>query len=237
MDVWLVGGAWITADGWGRLGEGKRVTLAPGAPALPELRTILDRPVSRYGRFDTFTRLGLSTVALALKDAGWLDTPPSEPVGMVVSSVLEVLQTDFVYYRTTLEQSGLLSSPNLFSYTLPVAVLGECASNFHLTGPTFVLGDDGSNGRNALAEALSLMATGEADKMIAGWIDSPPKAADLLNEPEPLSGAVFVALDAIPQADRPPSRRLICDRNEVILEEGRQFASLVDLLNSMLLSR
>jgi hypothetical protein len=213
------------------------VTISPGKPALPELSGILNRPVARYGRFDAFTRMGLITVALALKDAGWLETPPADPVGMVVSSVFEVLQTDFVYYRTTLEQSGLLSSPNLFSYTLPVAVLGECASNFNLTGPTFVLGDDGNAGRNALEEALSLMRAGEAVKMIAGWIDSPPQAADLLNEPEPPSGAVFVALDAIPQAGRPSFGKVVYDDSGISAEDGRRIDSLAGLLNSILLIR
>jgi hypothetical protein len=181
--------------------------------------------------------MGLTTVALALKDAGWLETPPVDSVGLIISSVLEVLQTDIVYYRTTLEQAGLLSSPNLFSYTLPVAVLGECASNFGLTGPTFVLGDDGNAGRNALEEALSLMAAGEAVKMIAGWIDSPPQAEDLLNEPEPLSGAVFVTLDAIPQPIRPSFGKVIFADNGISTEDGRRIVSLADLLNSTLLIR
>jgi hypothetical protein len=237
MDIWLTGGAWITAGGWGRLGEGKRVALYPGKPLLPNLLDILDRRVSRAGRFDAFTQIGLTAVALLMKDAGWLETPPKDPVGMVVSSVFEVQQTDFVYYRTTLEQSGLLSSPNLFSYTLPVAVLGECASNFGLTGPTYVLGDNGNSGWNALQEALSMMAAGEAVKMIAGWIDNPPQEAELLNEPGPLSGAVFAALDSNPQAGRPCFGKVIFDDSEISTEDGRRIASLAGLLNSMLLIR
>jgi hypothetical protein len=234
MEYWLAGAAWITSGGCGRLGEGKLPRLGPGVPSVPDLREILNRPVSRYGRFDPFTRLGFMAVALTLKDAGWLEMPPAEPVGMVVSTVLDVLQTDFAYYRTTMQQGGLLSSPNLFSYTLPVAVLGECASNFRLTGPTYVMGDDGNTGWNALAEALSLMAAGEAGKMIAGWIESPPEQADLQNRPTPPSGAVFAALDASPRTDLPASRKMIFHNNEVAPAAGLRLDSLIDLLNATL---
>jgi 3-oxoacyl-[acyl-carrier-protein] synthase II len=237
MEAWLTGGSWVTADGWGRLGEDKRITFSPGKPVLPKLSSILDRPVNRSGRFDAFTRMGVIAVALAMKDAGWLETPPAEPVGMVVSSKLGVLQTDFDYYRTTLPQSGLLSSPNLFSYTLPVAVLGECASNFRLTGPTYVLGDDESAGRNALEEALLLLEAGDSLKMLAGWIDSSPEAANLLNEPEPLPGAVFVALEAIPQAGRPSFGKVIFDENGISTENGCRIFTPAELINSIPLIR
>jgi len=103
--------------------------------------------------------------------------------------------------------------------------------------PTSNIGDDGNAGRNALEQALSLMAAGEAVKMIAGWIDSPPQAEDLLNEPEPLSGAVFVALDAIPQAIRPSFGKVIFADNGISTEDGRRIVSLADLLNSPLLIR
>lgn len=232
MDIWITGGGWVTARGYGRMSDGGSPVLSPGLPVIPLAREVFNRPLSRYGRFDTFTRMGCAAAALTLKDAGLEEEEGHiESIGMVVSSLYEVMETDISYYQTTLEQGGVLSSPNLFSYTLPVIVLGECAVLFHLTGPTFCVGEGGGTGMNAVQSAAAMISSGKTDKMIAGWIDSPPD--DILGGgiESLVSGAAFIMLDAKPANVLSSSRRMVYDKGRILMDNDREASSLTDLFN------
>lgn len=230
MDIRITGGAWITPHGYGVMSEEKSPVLGAGTPVLPPDSGLFPRPHPRIGRFDKFTRLGCLAIALALKDAGIREGEASEPIGMVVSSLYEVIETDMAYYKTTLEQGGVLSSPNLFSYTLPVIVLGECAVLFNLTGPTFCVGEGSGTGISALQNAASIIAAGKTKRMLAGWIDSPP-ANMAVTGGRPSAGAVFVILDATPGNVISFRTKVMYDNGRLMLNNGRKVSSLTDLFN------
>ena len=170
MRVNFAGGAWIIGSSCGML-------RSEPPEKLPEIDQLFPRIPARLGRFDDFTRLGFAVVGLALREAGWTPITQSDSTGLIVSTQYGVLQTDLDYYATTIEQDALLSSPNLFSYTLPVAIIGECAGFFNIKGPAFCIGDDGSSGMKALETALLMLHGGHAQRMIAAWIEAPPEFA------------------------------------------------------------
>lgn len=200
MSLFITGGAWITASGRGTLGGGERPArpLPPGLPELPGSKEIFTERVARFGRYDELTKLGCACVAFALRDAGLYDNCGARrEVGIVSSSRLECLQTDIEYYRGALEEGGALASPNLFSYTLPGIMAGECAVNFKLAGPTLCVGEEGGRGMAALRQAALLLRGGMAGAMVAGWLDwfDDGEAAGRLSEGF-ASGAAFVVLEA-----------------------------------------
>lgn len=234
MDIWITGGGWVSADGWGLMNEGTVPIFSQGVPLLPPARDLFTKPHQRYGRFDTYTKLGCAAVALTLKDANIKDNERSEPIGLVVSTVYEVMETDIAYYETTLQEGGLLSSPNLFSYTLPVSVLGECAVLFKLIGPTFCVGGDDSEGAgiSALKSAASIIHSGKTARMIVGWIENPPALAscigNIVEVGKNVAGAVFVMLEARPK--KIVSSRIISYKdNRLIMNQGLDVTSLSDL--------
>jgi 3-oxoacyl-(acyl-carrier-protein) synthase len=157
-------------------------------PLIPNYSDLFTEPLQRYGRFDNYTKIGCSAVALALKDAGLYSTDKKRSFGLIISSVYESYKTDIEYYKTTIENSGTFTSPNLFSYTLPGIVLGECAAYFKLTGPTFCVGENGEFGESALKAACLMLDSGETETVIAGWLDYPP------DNIKAYRGAVFVVL-------------------------------------------
>ncbi len=207
------------------MSEGRKPLIVPGPAIIPPAKEVFTRPHSRYGRFDRFTTLGCAAVALTLKDAGH-EEGFTEPVGMVVSTTYDVLETDMAYYQTTLDQGGTLSSPNLFSYTLPVIVLGECAVLFRLTGPTFCVGNQGGLGSFALNNAVSMLASGKASKMLAGWIDSPPP--DMSENGHKISGSIFVLLDPNPSRVLPYASRIRYEKG-ILSYENNAIPSLENL--------
>jgi hypothetical protein len=234
MESCITGGGWITARGYGRLSEGRCVELAPGAPVLPKGREIFRQPLSRYGRFDNYTRIGCAAIALALRDAGLDESSMKRNIGIVSSSRWECLETDLEYYATTLEEDGLFTSPNLFSYTLPGIVHGECAAHFKLTGPTFSLGESGGIGMAALCAALGVLQAGKANAMLAGWIESLP--AERRGEPNenerPVCGALFVVLEPRSRPDARTSERLAFGKGRIVLDDSREVSSILDLFRS-----
>ncbi|HNY26929.1 MAG TPA: beta-ketoacyl synthase N-terminal-like domain-containing protein [Candidatus Sumerlaeota bacterium] len=237
MKLTLTGGAWITAGGRGLLSDGSKPLLAPGEPLLPRGKDLFDPPLARYGRFDRYTRLGCAAVALALRDAGLAETGRKRPIGIVSASRTECLETDLAYYRTTLENGGAFASPNLFCYTQPGIVLGECAVHFGLTGPTLCVGQPltGSGlGASALDTACRLLEAGQAETMLAGWIEAPPVAPDDWPQSERLvfpTGAIFVVLRPETDSAEPAQQALFRENGTLWKTTGDRRVPIQSLLD------
>ena len=232
MELWISGGSWISAFGSATLSEGRGVEVSSDEPLLPEAKDLFSEPLKRYGRFDDFTRLGCAAASLALGDTSIEMEKGVGTSGMIISSDYEVFRTDMDYYETSIEEGGIYSSPNLFSYTLPVILLGECAIHYKMTGPTFCVGDGGTLGLHALEGAASMIASGKADRMIAGWLESPPLNAIDENGNPPLSGAVFIVLDGKRGNLLPSERKIFHENNTFHDSKGLEIKSLTDIFSS-----
>lgn len=228
MELVVTGGGYVTAGGYGRMGDGGSVALREGRPIQPAGRDIFEHPPARYGRFDAYTKMGLAAAALALHDAGLAESEGKRPIGMVTASCAETLATDAAYYESTLEEGGAFASPNLFSYTLPGIVQGECAVLFQMTGPTFCVGEDGRPGRTALVSAAMMLEAGKASAMLAGWIESP---LDAVAESRGFAGALFVVVESAARKGAEVRRRLRFCEGRVAFEGGRPVVSLIDLFH------
>jgi 3-oxoacyl-[acyl-carrier-protein] synthase II len=178
-------------------------------PVIPEYKELFKEPLTRYGRFDKYTKIGCSAVALALKDAELNSTDKKRPIGLIISSVYESYSTDIEYYKTTIESEGAFTSPNLFSYTLPGIVLGECSAYFKLTGPTLCIGENQEKGigHTALQASFLMLESGEAETIITGWLDYPPD----IDNVSALKGAVFCILSV--------NNKLISSSDKIIRSE------------------
>jgi 3-oxoacyl-(acyl-carrier-protein) synthase len=231
VDLWITGGAIITAQGHRRLGEGTALSFAPGLPAIPPASELFSSPPARYGRFDPYTRLACAVVALALRDAGLDTSSDKRPIGIVAATRTESLGADLAYYETARSDGGALSSPNLFSYTLPNVCLGECAAHFHLSGPTVCVGHDEADPVAALACAARFMAADGLEAMLAGVIESPlVEASQIPGISAVPAGAAFVALECRPRV--PEDRRLTYERGRMAWPDGRALVSLLELFRA-----
>jgi 3-oxoacyl-[acyl-carrier-protein] synthase II len=228
----VMGGGWVGANAYGKAGDGSPPEFTNDALTPPRARELFDPPLARYGRFDTYTKLGCAAVALALADAGLAQTDEKRPIGIVSASRSDCFDTDLAYHQTTLDQGGAFASPNLFSYTLPGIVLGECAVHFGLAGPTACVGQDPRAGLGlaALDTALRFLAAGKAEAMLAGWIEAPPDREC----PAPLPadgpyGALFVFIGKR-GAEESRNAQLSWEKGQVTRKEtNRGVSSLVEL--------
>ena len=69
MNINIIGGGWVTASNFGQLQDGNMPTPSQGQPLVPPAKDIFSQPLTRYGRFDTYTKLGCAAIALAIRDA------------------------------------------------------------------------------------------------------------------------------------------------------------------------
>ena len=221
--VAVLGGGWVTSAGYGQLRDGSILAPDSGAVVIPPKKDIFANPSPRYGRFDDYTKMGCSAVALALADADLAQGDGKRPIGIVSSSKWESTNTDLAYYETVAPSGGALASPHLFSYTLPGITHGESAITFGLTGPMICVGERGGLGVQALKTAVRLLRAHALDTVLAGWLDDPPPAQ---HDPR---GAVFVVLhERLPRAGV-PGICLTADRAELFTADGRCIFSIVDL--------
>ena len=226
----ILGGGWITASGYGTLSEKQRFKLTAGDPQIPKANEVFVTPLSRYGRFDKYTKIGCAAIALALRDAAIDKAETKRPVGVIVSTVYECFESDLAYYETSLEDDGFLSSPNLFSYTLPGIVIGETAIHFKLTGPTFTVGDTiQQKGFNALLSGMDMITSGACDTIVAGWLDGPnERLSNFISTDDHQRGAIFIVLSKLPQNKN--NGKLFLDKGRLIFSNGLEVKSILDLL-------
>ena len=226
----ILGGGWVTAAGFGKLSEKKRFKLIPGNPQIPKAKEIFSAPISRYGRFDHYTKLGCAAIALALKDAAVDQTEEKRPFGVIVSTGYECFESDLAFYETSLDDDGFFSSPNLFSYTLPGIVIGESAIHFKLTGPTFTVGDSlKQKGFNALVTGLDLLNSGACDTVVAGWLDGPNELLkNFESNDDQHRGAIFFILSNRQQNDQ--YEKIYLEKGRPYFASGREIKSVLDLM-------
>jgi 3-oxoacyl-[acyl-carrier-protein] synthase II len=197
----VTGIGWVTEKS---IGRGRDHTSPPGGHGpipLPGRKTAFHEPFPRFGRLDAASKIGITAIALALKDARRDLSEKKRNVGLIASSFSGCLATDRDYFNTVLQDGGRLASPNLFAYTLPNSFLGEAALHFGLTGTSYVVCEEPLTGLQGLRFAMESIAEGDSEGVLVGTCDTGcPEIDPTLSVPVP--GALFCLLEREDRADR-----------------------------------
>ena len=171
MKALITGIGWVTATNMGCGRDNNSFELKAGK--LPDIsrKDAFDAPYPHFGRLDRYSRLGLSAIGFALKDAGLDRWTHPRPISIIASTVHGCLTTDLNYYNSVISADGRLASPNLFAYTLPSSYLGEAAIRFGLTGASYVISESTLSEMWCLRMALAGMAGGQFDIALGGRCD------------------------------------------------------------------
>jgi len=197
VSIEITGIGWVTAASMGCGKDHKHFTMP--YEQLPEMTAtaVFDDPYPYFRRMDEYSRLGLTAIAFALKDAGLDEWTEKRNIGIIASTVFGCLGTDVDYYDTVMPQKELSASPALFSYTLPNSFLGEAAIHFGLTGTSFIVNEQVPSGLAGLQMALHSIGCGETETMLCGVCDlgCPPSFGVHSNVPP---GALFFIIEKSP---------------------------------------
>ena len=201
MNALILGLGWVTATGMGCGKDGGRFSMTTTGPASIDRSDVFEQPYKNFGRMDEYSRLGLSAVAFALRDAGMETVDSQRDIGLVAHTRYGCLWTDIDYYRSALPNRGTMASPNLFAYTLPNCFMGEAAIRFGLTGESYIINEAAASDLTVLELAVGSIASGESEFMICGRCDlgRPP----LLDSAEEVAaGALFFVVADAPVAQQ-----------------------------------
>jgi 3-oxoacyl-[acyl-carrier-protein] synthase II len=232
-NVSVTGVGWIDTEsvGWGRRHEKN----PSGEGTLPKVtgRMIFEKGLPRFGRLDTYSKIGIAAIAFALKDAQHFEWREKRPVGVFASTTDGCLETDINYLETMLPHGGRLVSPNLFAYVLPNIFLGEAAIRFGFTGPCYSVNEDELSGLNSLRMAFNNILLDESPAVIVGICDAGrPASFEGLKDITP--GAIFFVLEQSPADKSLSYGEIEMDDEGNFLFNGKAMTHLRELLHMCL---
>ena len=229
----ISGIGWVTAAGMG-CGRDHDDFSMPNRPlAAIDRRSVFDRPDKNFGRMDEYSRLGLTALTFALRDAGLEQWEFKRDIGVIAATGYGCLWTDIDYYETVIPHGGTLASPNLFAYTLPNCFLGEAAIRFGLTGESYVVNASSVTDPISLHLALDSLAAGEIDTIICGFCDL-GRPAHLGGENMAPPGALFFVIEKITDPGRRIYGQLVLTKNGNLFFEGIPMSDPVMLAKACL---
>ncbi len=162
--------------------QGVRRTVEHDADAL------LD--VGKARRFDRMARLGAIAVERALREAG----APAATAGVLLGSAFGNVDACAAYMHRVFDKGPRAASPAEFPNLVPSSAVGHISIYTGAQGLAFATADLSVSGSSAFAQAVQLVASGEAPCIVAGA--SEPKS-DIV---ERVLGALFdssVSADAL----------------------------------------
>jgi len=184
----------------------------------------------RFGRLDRYSKLGLTAIAHALQDAGLNTWKEKRDIGVIVSTVFGCISTDFDYYNTVMPKNGILSDPNLFTYTLPNSFLGHASIMFGLTGTNFVINDKTGSGISAIVSALDCISLGDCDRMLAGICDvEPPPDFPVSGKPAP--GSIFMVIEKPVESHCRHYGSLFADKKGTVFFDDSEIKDISECVN------
>jgi len=227
MKVYVTGAAVIRKDVYATLRLGLNKMKAKDLFKIPHLNSMFVKKASRFGRFDQYTRIGCAAAGLALHDASLDTTDRLRNIGFLLAGQYGSFITDLSFYKTTVN-GGQLASPNLFSYTLPNIVLGECGLKFGLMGPTFCLESNSGHVHEALRQAAIYLEDSSIEAMLVGWLEIIPTQA-----PKGDEGAVVLVFEKKEKKDAYQIELRTDNRNGLIFSTGEVINSIDELLRAL----
>lgn len=223
----ILGFGWVAVDS---LGEGKSGAFhgfSAGQLAPVTRHDLFDRPDRRFGRMDSFSKLGLAAITFALRDAGLEVWQEKRSVGILADTFSGCFQTDCDYFNSVVPDGGVFASPQLFAYTLSNTFLGEAALRFGLTGNCQVVNCCNADGLSVLHQALESIHWKEDERMIVGFCDQGSSGA--LGAP----GALFMVLEADNDSENHENPQL-SRVDGTLYCHGKPIHSVNDLINELI---
>ena len=196
MQADITGIGWVTAAGMGRGREHYGFAMPFGRLAEYAPEKIFTEPYPNLRRMDDYSRLGVTAIALALKDAHQDEWTQKRNIGMVVATVYGCLGADVDYYNTVIPNQGTHASPAVFSYTSANSFLGEAAIRFGLTGTNYAVFEQRPTGLAGIYAALGHLTRGDDKKILGGVCDV--GCPQIFDQPDIFPpGAIFFMLETI----------------------------------------
>jgi 3-oxoacyl-[acyl-carrier-protein] synthase II len=140
-------------------------SLRAAADSLPDPDAHLD--MLRARRLDRAARLGAVAVQHALAEAG----VAGEETGLVLGSAFGNVDGSAAFMHRIFEKGARSASPAEFPNLVPSSPVGHVSIYLGLRGPAFATADLATSGESAFTQAVQLIVTGQAERVVAGAVE------------------------------------------------------------------
>jgi 3-oxoacyl-[acyl-carrier-protein] synthase II len=193
---------------------GRRVTLDLGA--------MLD--VSRARRLDRAARMGAVVIERALEESGAKSESPTR-IGAVVGSAFGSVDASAAFMHRLFEKGPRMVSPAEFPNLVPSSPAGHVSIYLGLRGPVLATADLATSGESACAQAIELIADGEADTIVAGGLE---EASQIVERRLVALFSRFPATSRGPRAEG--GAVIVFEAEETVEAAGRKIIARVEQL-------
>jgi 3-oxoacyl-[acyl-carrier-protein] synthase II len=121
----------------------------------------------RARRLDRCARLGTVAVQRALGEAG----APAQGTGVVLGSAYGNVDASAAFMHRIFDRGPRSASPAEFPNLVPSSPVGHVSIYASLRGPAFATADLAASGESAFVQAVQLIATGHATRLVAGAVE------------------------------------------------------------------
>jgi 3-oxoacyl-[acyl-carrier-protein] synthase II len=179
--VVVTGGATLTPAGlFGSKGSAELVSGPPRAVRAGrldvDLGTLLE--TTRARRLDRPARLGAAVASRALAEAGSSALSDLTRSGVVFGSAFGSVDPSAAFMHRVFDKGPRFASPAEFPNLVPSSPVGHASIYLGLRGPALSTADLATSGESAFAQAVELVAHGEADVMVAGAVEEASDIAE-----------------------------------------------------------
>jgi len=123
--------------------------------------------VARARRLDRSARLGAVAVQRALAEAH----APVPGTGVVLGSAYGNVDASAAFMHRIFDRGPRSASPAEFPNLVPSSPVGHVSIYLGLRGPAFATADLAASGESAFVQAVQLVATGQAQRIVAGAVE------------------------------------------------------------------
>jgi len=231
--------AYITGIGWVNsisMGRGLIKWLDDPQACTNELPKIRGRDLfsetnHRFGRLDTFSRVGFAGIVQSINDAGLTGPSDFHNTGLIAVSNHGCTEIDVNYFKTVIPENGKFCSPNLFAYTLPSCFLGEVSIHFQFFGPCLVMNGGKDAEYLALTQSLLLLREHDLSHIIVGKNDSWKPSFSSPKRTNPL-GSVFLTISKFTNPNKRHYGTLSLQKNCSVEHNSRHVSSILQIASS-----
>lgn len=124
----------------------------------------------KFFKMDDLSKLALVAADILLKQEEVLPEN-EENIALVFSNKASSLTTDRSYQESIQNKDNYYPSPAVFVYTLPNICLGEISIKYKLYSENSFFIFDNFNAEHLYHYTNSLMQSGQAEKVLCGWVD------------------------------------------------------------------
>ena len=125
----------------------------------------------KFYKMDKLCQLAFLASDLLMKDNRLTERYSTEDIAIVIANSSASLEIDTEHQHTISDKENYFPSPAVFVYTLPNILIGEIAIRNLIKGENTFFIFDKFDARFTASYVNSLVSSGRAKSVIAGWVD------------------------------------------------------------------